>query len=156
MTTSKRKDISFSMANKVRRISAYGLIIAEESILLSLLNKGPNKGKWHLVGGEIEFGETPEEAFHRELNEEAGIVLNAAPNLLTILSARYKYKNEKHQDEDFQILGIIYSALFDKKTVCKEDSDGESSNGCRWFKIQEVREIQTTSFVTEALKKAGL
>lgn len=144
------------MSHQVRRISAYGLIIAEESILLSLLNRGPNKGKWHLVGGGIEFGETPEVAFHRELIEEAGILLNVPPKLLTVLSAKYKYKNENHQDEDLQILGIIYYAPLDKKIECKKDSDGESSSGCRWFKIKEISEIQTTSFVTETLKIVGL
>lgn len=88
MTASKRTDIRSSMANTVRRFSSYGLIAAEGSILLSLLNRGPNKGKWHLVGGGIEFGETPEEALHRELGEEAGILLETTPKLLAVLSAR--------------------------------------------------------------------
>ncbi|MDO4614680.1 MAG: NUDIX domain-containing protein [Lachnospiraceae bacterium] len=45
----------------------------ETRLLMCLRAKEPFKGKWNLVGGKIEAGETEEEAAYRELYEETGI-----------------------------------------------------------------------------------
>ncbi len=45
----------------------------ENKILLVKRNNNPGINKWSLPGGFIDFGETPEKAFLRELKEETGI-----------------------------------------------------------------------------------
>lgn len=139
-----------------RRISSYGLILAENCVLLSLLNRGPSKGKWNLVGGAIEFGESPEVALIREVNEEAGIKIASTMQLLAVMSDRYQYSNSDMQDEDLQIFGIIYSIQLPTKLKCKQDGDGESSNGCRWFEINDLEHIGAVPFVQRALNELGL
>lgn len=50
----------------------------DDSILLLLRNKQPNKGFWNGVGGKIEEGETPLESCLREVKEETGFDIGTA------------------------------------------------------------------------------
>lgn len=55
----------------------YNVIIVfdkdEKNILMCKREKEPYKGKYNLVGGKVEPGETEENAAYRELMEETGI-----------------------------------------------------------------------------------
>lgn len=46
----------------------------EDRLLLGLKKRGFGAGKWNGFGGKVEQGETIEEAAHRELLEETGLV----------------------------------------------------------------------------------
>jgi len=53
-----------------------GAIIEKDGrILLIKRNHEPFKGYWCIPGGHIDFGETPEEAIKREVNEETGLTV---------------------------------------------------------------------------------
>lgn len=56
-------------------------IIVNDNNQFLLLKRNPNvemwqPGKWALVGGSVEEGETPEEAVKREIKEETGLDIN--------------------------------------------------------------------------------
>lgn len=56
--------------------SARVLILADddcESALLGKRARGTESGKWDLLGGKVDEGETPKQAAIRELREEGGI-----------------------------------------------------------------------------------
>jgi 8-oxo-dGTP pyrophosphatase MutT (NUDIX family) len=60
--------------------NALGIIVNNDNQIL-LLKRNPNieqwqPGKWALVGGSVEEGETPEEACKREIKEEIGLNIN--------------------------------------------------------------------------------
>ena len=57
------------------RVSAYGLILDGDRILLCRLSKELPRweGSWTLPGGGLEFGESPEAAMIREVEEETGL-----------------------------------------------------------------------------------
>lgn len=56
--------------------AAYLLLLSDGRILLSKrLNTGYQDGKYSLVAGHVEFGETPTQCIIREAAEEAGILL---------------------------------------------------------------------------------
>ena len=57
---------------KLTRVRVAALIIRESKILLAQHEKG-GRCYWLLPGGGVEFGESVEEALHRELLEEAGL-----------------------------------------------------------------------------------
>jgi 8-oxo-dGTP diphosphatase len=58
----------------VTRLAAYGVIRREGRVLLSRVAPGNlGAGRWVLPGGGIEFGEAPEEAVVREVEEETGL-----------------------------------------------------------------------------------
>lgn len=62
---------------KIQVIGVGGLILNKEKEILLTKRIEPMfpqwNGKWGIPGGQIEFGENPDEALHRELKEELGI-----------------------------------------------------------------------------------
>ena len=57
----------------VTRLAAYGVIVVDHRILLSRVAPGNlGEGLWTLPGGGVEFGESPEAAAIREVEEETG------------------------------------------------------------------------------------
>jgi 8-oxo-dGTP diphosphatase len=54
-------------------LSAGGLLIREEKVLLIQRGVEPNKGLWTLPGGYVEVDETPDQAVVREVAEETGL-----------------------------------------------------------------------------------
>ncbi len=66
------------MKQQYTRISAYALITQDEKILLCRISNELSRwaGQWTLPGGGIEFGEDPEGAVVREVEEETGLVVS--------------------------------------------------------------------------------
>ena len=60
--------------------------------------------KWEFVGGNIEFGETPEEAIKREVKEEAGVEVEVVKLLPKVFSENLKITDEK----EAQIIILTY------------------------------------------------
>lgn len=49
------------------------IIHDHEKVLLGYKKRGFGSGRWNGFGGKVEAGETPEQAAHRELEEESGV-----------------------------------------------------------------------------------
>jgi 8-oxo-dGTP diphosphatase len=70
----------------------------EEVLICQRKADQPMALKWEFPGGKIEAGEGPEEALHRELNEELGIFAEIGPPLTRI---RHNYRNGGAVDLQF-------------------------------------------------------
>ncbi|MBS1959751.1 MAG: NUDIX domain-containing protein [Bdellovibrionales bacterium] len=139
------------MPEVIKRTSAYAILIAENQILLSRLARGLRKGKWSLVGGGIEAGETPLQALRRELMEEAGITLSVEPVYLRDFTNRYDYLSPEGQPLILELTGMIHHAILPTCVPCKTDSDGGSSDGCKWFPLGSLDLDICTPFVGQGL-----
>ncbi|MCC7356780.1 MAG: NUDIX hydrolase [Candidatus Doudnabacteria bacterium] len=53
--------------------TASTLIIDDDRILLGKRRNEPEKGKWDVIGGFLEYGEHPEDGAKREAKEETGL-----------------------------------------------------------------------------------
>jgi 8-oxo-dGTP diphosphatase len=137
---------------QVQRVGSYAFITAEGHCLLSLLNRGPNRGKWTLVGGGVDFGESPKEALKREIFEEAGIVTEVEAQLLDVFSHDHEFTLPDGTIKYMHFIGVVHTLELAAMLPCKADADGSSSDGTRWFKISELNAAELNPSVLKVLK----
>lgn len=114
------------MKPKRTRISAYALIRDSDNILLCRLSKEVPRweGLWTLPGGGLDFGESPEEAAVREVEEETGLIVEVR-SLAAIDSI-----HDTSGSEDFHGIRIIYHV--DLVGGCLRHEVGGSTDCCEW------------------------
>jgi ADP-ribose pyrophosphatase YjhB (NUDIX family) len=119
-------------------------IVYENKILLRRHDKYKI---WLSVGGHIELDEDPNQAAIREVNEETGLsvkLMGELPpfenpqNYQELLAPRFL--NRHQVSETHEHVTLVYFAL--AKTNKVFPSKGETSEGIRWFKLEELDEPQ--------------
>lgn len=83
------------------RVSAYAVIMHESKLLLVNTR---TSGKWFFPGGEVEIGETLEDAIKREVKEETGIEVEVG-KFLSFKETFFYYDPE---DVGFQNYGFYF------------------------------------------------
>ncbi|MFI5342935.1 MAG: NUDIX hydrolase [Chlamydiales bacterium] len=134
---------------RISRYGAYGILLEGSNILLIQQKSGLYQGLWGLPGGGIEFGETPEDAFKRELLEEAALTAGQL-ELFSITTATGEYKN-KDTLYKFHQIGIIYKVIDWEK---KPDLIAEDE--WRWMILSEIRSEKLTPFAESIISKISL
>jgi 8-oxo-dGTP diphosphatase len=91
-----------------------GLIVRGDEVLICQRTKHqPLPLKWEFPGGKVEPNEQPEEALHRELEEELGILAQIGPKIAVI---RHSYGNGAAVELHFylieQFTGEIENRIF--------------------------------------------
>lgn len=128
----------------VTRISAYGLVIDNDHLLLCRLSdRVPEAGMWTLPGGGIDFGEHPEAAMVREVEEETGLIV-AAVSLAGIDSI-----TDETPDRAFHGIRIIYYTKL-IGGVLRNESDG-TTDLCQWHPLQTLPELSVVDLVEAVL-----
>jgi ADP-ribose pyrophosphatase YjhB (NUDIX family) len=89
------------------RVGGYALCTDDERILLARLSAiEVDVGAWTLPGGGVEFGEHPDAAVIRELEEETGFVGEIA-GVAGVFSHVYR-QSRAAEGRDLHFLGILY------------------------------------------------
>ena len=109
------------------------IILHQENEIL--LQKRRENGKWGLIGGLMELGESFEETAIRETKEEAGIEVNSL-KLVTTHSGNHSYIKVSNGDE-FYASTVCFSS--DDFIGQAKVSDHESYE-FRYFKINDLPE----------------
>lgn len=137
-------------------LGAYAFIQRKDgAVLLIRKARGPYTGRWDLPGGQIEFGETPEEALRREVNEETGLQITDAPQLLAVFSHIAAWAPESEVMEVIHHLGAIYRASIAAGSSPMEAPDGEDAAGAEWLTLAALEGLLLTPFAKRTLGETG-
>jgi len=127
----KTKEESYDIMNeaegKEKKRIALLFIVIDNKVLL--FKRSPeettNPGKYGMLGGHIEKGETPEEALRREIKEEAGVELGSFKKLKT------------YELDDVQ-LNVFYTNEFDTENI---KLDKKEHTGKKFFTLEQLDEM---------------
>lgn len=119
------------------------LISEDGSVLLQHRDKRNrwNQDSWSEFGGQIEEGETPEEAVKRELGEELGIKITGLK-----FFKKYNFERTKGIYEQFVFTAPINHSI---QTLKKQQKEGDD---LAFFTAEEIENLKTADYTKRILK----
>ncbi len=114
-------------------------LIIKDNKYLAMYKIIDGKKWWDLPGGRMEFGETPEETFAREIKEELGVEVRP---IRLIDTWNYMPK------ENFQTVGIIYLS----EIISGEITISDEHDGFEWMSIEDIGTVFTRQAFVERMK----
>lgn len=134
-----------------RRIGAYGLAVAEESVLLVRIREGyPGAGRWTLPGGGLEHGEHPHDGLVREYEEETGLAATIGDFLLT------DSHHLRRSDRDLHLLRLVWRVQVPTDREPRVLEVDGSTETVEWIESDRLQRLPLLSVATKALAAAGV
>lgn len=139
MTEGDRADTDAPAAPRTR-IGGYALCVdGDDRILLARLSAiEVDVGAWTLPGGGIEFGEHPDDAVLRELEEETGY-RGEIEGVAGVFSHVYP-RSRAASGGDLHFLGVLYHVRIVGGGL--RDEIGGTTDTARWFRRDELQDIR--------------
>jgi len=132
---------------KTQVVVAQGIVVRGDKVLVGLRNSpddpGPH-GLWQCPGGKVEFGERPEIAMVRELQEETGFktrVLSSTPWIANVLWRFRTYQ--------VQVLLLTYPC---KIMSGKLLIGGRENSAWKWITKRDFKKFKFTPGSDQALR----
>lgn len=125
---------------KIQRISVKALIRKGDVVLLVQ----DHKGKWEMPGGKIDFGERPEDALCRELEEELGftrVIIKDIVNAWTFFV--------ESDGVEYQFIVLVYEVISEDEEVKKSDEHMHHE----WVSIVEIDSLNMRDGYKESIRK---
>jgi ADP-ribose pyrophosphatase YjhB (NUDIX family) len=122
------------------RLGGYALCIDDAGrILLARLSLlEVDVGAWTLPGGGIEFGEHPDDAVLRELEEETGY-RGEIESVAGVFSHVYR-RSAAAQGLDLHFVGVLYHVRIVGGTL--RDEVGGTTDAARWVSREELADLR--------------
>jgi ADP-ribose pyrophosphatase YjhB (NUDIX family) len=136
---------------RVTRLAAYGVIRRDDSVLLCRISPAyPAAGMWTLPGGGIEFGEAPDLAVVREVEEETGLLgrITGEPRILSH-SGTWPARAGRDYPVRYHHVRFVYPMEIVGGSE-RMEVDG-STDACGWFAPDDLRELPVVGLVSLAL-----
>ncbi|HSH31859.1 MAG TPA: NUDIX hydrolase [Candidatus Saccharimonadales bacterium] len=111
-------------------------------ILLIQENHFPDKGKWNIPAGKLDFGEDPVQAAIREVREEAGVVFNptAVLGIYSVLREDVSSKTSNIHAVRLVFKGSHTGRVNLNRGELNSDGEAEISDH-QWLTPQEIEEM---------------
>ncbi|HUQ78199.1 MAG TPA: NUDIX domain-containing protein [Patescibacteria group bacterium] len=134
------------------RLGAYAVTLdGDDRILLCRLSADEvEAGAWTLPGGGVEFGEHPDAAVLRELEEEAGLT-GRIESVLGIFSRVYP-RSRAAGGADMHFIGFLYRVTPTGGDL-RDEVDG-STETCAWFGRGELGALRIVGVARHAIALA--
>jgi 8-oxo-dGTP diphosphatase len=133
---------------RVTRLAAYGVIHRGDSVLLCRISPAyPAAGMWTLPGGGIEFGESPDAAVVREVEEETGLVgrITGEPKILSHTGV-WPARTGREQPIAYHHVRFVYPMEVLGGSE-RTEVDG-STDACGWFTRLQLAELPVVGLVS--------
>jgi 8-oxo-dGTP pyrophosphatase MutT (NUDIX family) len=116
-----------------------------------LLMKSVDTDRWQTIGGAIDPDETPEDAAHREVFEEAGITIEIRGTLAVLGGPQYRvtYPN----GDETAYVTIVFDALH---IGGEPTPDGEEASELMWWSLDQLERCPMTPLARALLRAARL
>jgi 8-oxo-dGTP diphosphatase len=128
-----------------QRIAAYAELRDVAGRVLLVRSTDEIGGKWFLPGGGIGFGESPQEALHREVLEETGHDITEIA-LQTTLSDVYEWRGEQVHS-----VRLIYAAKVVNINQPLQDEVGGSTVKAAWVDADQLTALPLARYVASYL-----
>jgi ADP-ribose pyrophosphatase YjhB (NUDIX family) len=134
------------------RLGGYALCVDDdERVLLARLSAiEVDVGAWTLPGGGVDFGEHPDDAVIRELEEETGY-LGAIESIAGVFSHVYR-RSRAAEGQDLHFLGILYHVRIVGGSL-RDEVDG-TTDAARWFGREELAAIRLVEIAQHGVELA--
>ena len=137
-----------------QRVGAYAwLTRGDGRVLLTMIPQGYwAAGQWHLPGGGVDFGETPEQGLMREIYEET----SQRAELIGLRGVSSRHDTDSvtpdGRPSDFHGINIIWDAEVTEEAPLEIRDIGGSTSDLRWFDPSRIPALPKTPTVEAALR----
>lgn len=139
-----------------QRLAAYGVVSSTLGLLgTQLSDRTYAPGIWQLPGGGLEPGETPADAFVREVYEETGQEITGL-RLIDLQSDHWLGLSPEGEYQDFHALRLIYRADCPHPTEPVVHDVGGTTQSAHWVSWSGWRDLQWTGGAHATLNKHAI
>jgi 8-oxo-dGTP pyrophosphatase MutT (NUDIX family) len=134
------------------RLGSYAVILddANRIVLVRLAPDEVEAGAWTLPGGGVEYGEHPDDAVLREVEEETGLI-GRIDAILGIFSKVYQ-RSRAANGADLHFVGFLYRVTPIGGTL-RDEVDG-SSDAAAWVAPEELASVRLVGVARHAIELA--
>ena len=134
------------------RLGSYAVILddANRIVLVRLAPDEVEAGAWTLPGGGVEYGEHPDDAVLREVEEETGLV-GRIDAILGIFSKVYQ-RSRAANGADLHFVGFLYRVTPIGGTL-RDEVDG-SSDAAAWVAPADLAGVRLVGVARHAIQLA--